>query len=90
LKAEESDLENNLIPDFEQINGSSKNSNNFSPRKTLDFAWKAGEYDPHYYSPEFKQDMESSEVYTPSFDHKNEDFRKQSPMSLINQFKDPS
>lgn len=48
-------------------------------------------YAPPFLSPEFKQDENSSEVYTPSFDHKNEiDFQKQSPLSLINQFKDVS
>jgi hypothetical protein len=42
-------------------------------------------------SPDFKQEHESSEVYTPSFDHKTGiEFRKQSPLSLINQLKDVS
>eukprot|EP00343_Euplotes_focardii_P010366 CAMPEP_0205826744 /NCGR_PEP_ID=MMETSP0206-20130828/29711_1 /ASSEMBLY_ACC=CAM_ASM_000279 /TAXON_ID=36767 /ORGANISM="Euplotes focardii, Strain TN1" /LENGTH=371 /DNA_ID=CAMNT_0053126951 /DNA_START=30 /DNA_END=1146 /DNA_ORIENTATION=+ len=85
LSEESSDLENNMIQDFDNIQ-SSKTSN-FSPRKALDFAEGC---DPPFLSPEFNKDMDSSEVYTPSFEHKNEDFRKQSPLSLINQFKDPS
>lgn len=37
------------------------------------------------------QEHESSELYTPSFDHQNEmDFRKQSPHSLLKQIKDVS
>lgn len=48
-------------------------------------------FDPPFLSPAFKQEQESNEVYTPSFDHKNDiDFRKQSPISLMNHFKDVS
>lgn len=42
-------------------------------------------------SPDFKQEKQDSEVYTPSFDHKNDiDFRKDSPLNLIDQLNDIS
>lgn len=50
-----------------------------------------GPDDPPFLSPDFKNDQDESEVYTPSFDHNNElDFRKQSPISFIDHIKDVS
>lgn len=47
--------------------------------------------EPPFLSPAFKQSEDTSEVYTPSFDHNNEiEFRKQSPVSFIDQIKDVS
>lgn len=52
---------------------------------------KCEEYDHPFLSPEFKQDDDSNEVYTPSFDHKNQYYYKhQSPLSFLKQFKDVS
>jgi len=72
LGGESSELENNILPEFNPITTSSKNSNHFSP-KALDF-------EGHLLSS-----GRSSEIYTPSFVHKNEEFEKESPLSFINQ-----
>jgi hypothetical protein len=45
-------------------------------------------HDTPFLSPDFKNDHDSSEIYTPSFDHNNEvGFQKKSPCSILNQFK---
>lgn len=80
--------------------------NEFSGRQELDFADKSqgfkgrnlfedynnkwNNYEAALSSPDFKHEGESHEVYTPSFDHKNDDmeFQNQSPLSFLKNLKE--
>lgn len=82
----QSDLENDCLPEFDPPYKSTHNCNNFTP-KVLNFADKSADYENHLLSNDMPRD-EDSIVYTPSFDHKNEDFNEKSPLSLIKPKKD--